>query len=66
MRFKLGPRKRLADPDGIPEFGLIAERGEGNLDLVVRGEDSKSQDRPLQRGERGASQRVPEKASESD
>jgi len=34
--------KEELDPDGIPQFGLIAERVEKvNPDLVVRGEDGK-------------------------
>ena len=35
--------KQELDPNGIPQFGLIAEEVEKiNPDLVVRGEDGKS------------------------
>ena len=49
--------KKEIDPDGIPQFGLIAEEVEKvNPDLVVRDEDGKVIHRSLRSGERDAAQ----------
>ena len=49
--------KHELDPDGIPQFGLVAEQVEKvNPDLVVRDEDGKVNDRALRSGERDAAQ----------
>ena len=49
--------KQELDPDGIPQFGLVAEQVEKvNPDLVVRDEDGKVIHRSLRSGERDAAQ----------
>ena len=50
-------------PDGIPQFGLIAEQVDKvNPDLVVRDEDGKVIHCALRSSERDVAQRVPERA----
>ena len=45
------------DPDGIPQFGLVAEQVEKvNPDLVARDEEGKALHRPLRSGERDVAQ----------
>ena len=49
--------KQELDPDGIPQFGLVAEEVEKvNPDLVVRDEDGKVIHRSLRSGERDVAQ----------
>ena len=58
--------KHELDPDGIPQFGLVAEDVEKvNPDLVARDADGKALHRALRSSERDAAQRVPERASHS-
>ena len=58
--------KQELDPDGIPQFGLIAEQVEKvNPDLVVRDEDGKVTHSALRSSERDVAQRVPERAPHS-
>ena len=56
--------KKEVDPDGIPQFGLVAEQVEKvNPDLVARDAEGKVH-RALRSGERDAAQRVPQRAPE--
>ena len=58
--------KKELDPEGIPQFGLVAEEVEKvNPDLVARDERGKALHRALRGGERDVAQRVPQRASQS-
>jgi hypothetical protein len=58
--------KKGIDPQGIPQFGLVAEDVEAvNPDLVVRDEEGKVKHRALRRSERDATERIPQRASQS-
>ena len=55
--------KKELDPDGIPQFGLVAEQVEKvNPDLVARDEARQALHRALRSGERDVAQRVPQRA----
>ena len=55
--------KHELDPDGIPQFGLVAEEVEKvNPDLVARDEQGQVLHRALRSGERDVAQRVPQRA----
>ena len=55
--------KHELDPEGIPQFGLVAEEVEKvNPDLVVRDDEGKALHRALRSGERDVAQRVPQRA----
>ena len=56
--------KHELDPDGIPQFGLVAEQVEKvDPDLVVR-DDKASLTRSVRSSERDVAQRVPQRASQ--
>jgi len=58
--------KKELDPNGIPQFGLVAEEVEKvNPDLVARAAEGKVLYRPLWSGERDVAKRVPERARPS-
>ena len=57
--------KHELDPDGIPQFGLVAEQVEKvNPDLVARDEKRQALHRALRSGERDVAQRVSQGASQ--
>jgi hypothetical protein len=54
--------KHELDPEGIPQFGLVAEQVEKvNPDLVARDRARKTLQRALRSGERDVAQRVPQR-----
>ena len=54
--------KHELDPEGIPQFGLVAEQVEKvNPDLVARDEQGQGLHRALRSGERDVAQRVPQR-----
>jgi hypothetical protein len=58
--------KKELDPEGIPQFGLVAEDVEKvNPDLVARDAEGKVVHRTLRSRERDVAQRVPQRASQS-
>ena len=58
--------KKELDPDGISQFGLVAEEVEKvNPDLVVRDEERKDLHRALRSCERDVAQRIPQRAPQS-
>jgi hypothetical protein len=55
--------KQEIDPDGIAQFGLVAEEVEKvNPDLVVRDKSGQTLQRALRSGERDVAQRVSQRA----
>ena len=55
--------KKELDPQGIPQFGLVAEQvAKVDPDLVARDERRQALHRPLRSSERDAAQRVPQRA----
>jgi hypothetical protein len=63
MTFRYKPE---LDPEGVPQFGLVAEEVEKvNSDLVSSRRRRESLYRALRGGERDVAQRVPQRASNS-
>ena len=55
--------KHELDPEGIPQFGLVAEEVDKvNPDLVVRDDEGQALHRALRSSERDVAQRVPQRA----
>ena len=58
--------KQELDPEGIPQFGLVAEEVEKvNPDLVARDDNGQALHRALRSGERDVAQRVSQRAPQS-
>ena len=55
--------KKSIDPDGVPQFGLVAEEvAKVNPDLVARDAKGEVYTRAVRSSERNVAQRVPERA----